>query len=128
MAKVKKSGGVGMSFFECREHCINDSLLDKEFCEIYRALPIPSSKVWHECVQEVAIEPTEDINNPFHVMARYELRLNRMGVSTVLAIELKRMMCELTQVASKLGIDEHRSEDVIKLGVETHFHSFSKLP
>lgn len=128
MAKVKKSGALGMSFLECREHCINDSLLDNEFCQIYRALPIPSSKVWLECIQEVAIEPTEDINNPFHIMGRYELRLHKMGIPTVLAIELKRMMCELTQVALKLGIDEHRTEDVIKLGVETHFHSLSKLP
>lgn len=77
-----------MDYGTCLYECIAVTLREgpAEATELYRCLPKPSSKQWAECVLEVANEPSESITNPFHLIGRWEIRMQRKGIRTALGL------------------------------------------
>jgi hypothetical protein len=85
----------------CLQECIAIAMAEglATDAEIYANYPTPSEKEWSECVQEL-IDLGEDLENPYDCMARYELRLGKRGIKTVLG-----MVCdEYKASASRVGM------------------------
>ena len=87
MSKAKKIKVTkNMEYLSCLNKCIGIALQEGPAgaAEIYMSLPVPSTPEWAECLQEVLDEPSESTRNPHHVIGRWELRLFKKGVPTVL--------------------------------------------
>lgn len=111
----------GMTYQQCLQSCIESVLLggDEEAAALYRGMPLPTEQVWSLCLQEVAEEPTEDLSNPFHVIARYELRLFKRGLPTVLGKQAFQVKSELEAAAHKAGIPAEFVPSAVSLFIES---------
>lgn len=110
-----------MTYQQCLEECVDNALLegDEQAAALYRGQPLPTEKEWSECLHEVAEEPSEDLSNPFHVMARYELRLYKRGLSTVLGQHAFQFEGELHAAAIKAGIPAESAPQLVSLVIES---------
>lgn len=74
-----------MTFEDCIKSCIEDvSATERQYVSLLLSYPAPTDAEWEECVQEVRDYPGEDPENPWHCLGRYELRLSRLGLLTML--------------------------------------------
>ena len=119
--KKKQPMPWGMTYQQCLQSCIENVLLggDVEAAALYRGMPLPTERVWSLCLQEVAEEPTEDLSNPFHVIARYELRLFKRGLPTVLGQHAFQVKNELQAAAQKVGVPAEFIPNAVSLIIES---------
>lgn len=112
----------GMTYGECVDVCIAIALDEQreDDAAIYRALPIPSDDEWYECLQDVANEPSENLENPFHCMGVYEMRLVRRGIPTVLGKSTSKIQKGLEAAAVKVGMPVEFLPDALELFTELH--------
>lgn len=107
----------GQSFQDCIAQCIDVANADGMASDaaIYLTYPTPPNEVWAACLHEVAIEPLEDLSNPFHCLGRYELRLLEQGAPTVLSLVGRQLEQEGHEIAAKVGFPEKMVLDAIEL-------------
>lgn len=89
MSKAEKTTSLKhVDYGTCLDECIAVTLREgpEVATELYKCLPKPSPKQWAECVQEVANEPSESINNSFHLIGRWEIRMHKKGIRTTLGL------------------------------------------
>jgi len=105
-----------MDYQSCLKACISNARVEgaEGDISIYEGYPAPSEAEWAECLQEV-IDGGEDLQNPYHCMGRYELRLARRGIKTVLGA----MVDELKAIATTAGVPSEHVADVIALWAAT---------
>jgi len=96
----------------CLEQCIFDALAvtAEGDAVMYRGYPVPSDAEWVECLQETH-DDGEDLQNPYECLARYEFRLAKRGIKTVLG----RFVEELRERATGAGVPPERFADVVTL-------------
>jgi hypothetical protein len=98
------------SYQICLQECIAIAMAEglEADAEIYANYPTPSEKEWDEWVQEV-MDLRENLENPYNCMGRYELRLSKRGIKTVLG-----MVCdEYKVIASQVGLPLELLPDAI---------------
>jgi hypothetical protein len=100
------------SYQSCLQECIAIAMAEglETDAKIYANYPTPSEEEWSECVQEL-IDLGEDLENPYDCMARYELRLGKRGIKTVLGM----VSDEYEAIASKVGMPLEFLPDAIML-------------
>jgi hypothetical protein len=107
MLKAKqKSAAHRTDYQSCLNYCVEVALEEgpKGAVKIYRSYPVPSSEEWSECLREEANEPSEDIENPLHLMGSYELRLLKRGLPTALGMVFGQMVAEIDAKALEAGL------------------------
>jgi hypothetical protein len=94
-----------MEFEQCRQQCIAKSQAEGclEEVALFVTHPQPTDEEWAQCMREV-IEAGEDINNPYHLMGRYELRLAKRGIKTGISLAAEDLKRELREIALAAGI------------------------
>jgi hypothetical protein len=106
-----------MDYQTCLKSCISNARAAgaESDIETYESYPPPSEAAWAQCLQEV-IDGGEDIQNPYHCMGAYEVRLHRQGFNTVFGC----MVDELKAIAIKVGVPSEHVADVVMLWAHTH--------
>ena len=102
-----------MEYQKCLEACVSIALADGKnaYVAIYRSFPTPSEKEWAECLREVADYPLDDLENPYHCMGRYEMRLHKREIRTPLSIAVD----EFKAIAIEVGLPLEHLPDAIML-------------
>ena len=102
-----------MDYQTCLNACISNALAEGAEADAatYRSFPTPSDEEWAECLQEVADCPFEKLENPYHCMGRYEVRLDRRGIKTVLGM----VADEFKASAIRVGLPFEHLPDAIML-------------
>jgi hypothetical protein len=106
-----------MTYKACLNECVSTAFADglPGDATIYKNLPAPSDQDWAECLQEVADEESENLENAHDCMARWELRMHKLGFNTVLHEVVSRIESDLRDLASELGIPPEFQQDLITL-------------
>ena len=102
-----------MDYPICLESCIAIARKDGRECDaaLFAAYPSPSEAEWSQCLKEVA-DLGDSLEDPHHCMGRYELKLHKRGVRTVLGEGLT----ELRQVAINVGLPLEYLPNAMLLG------------
>ena len=90
-----------MEYPICLESCIAIARQDRRENDaaLFAAYPSPSEEEWSQCLKEVT-DLGDSLDNPHHCMGRYELKLHKRGVRTVLG----ELFTELREVAINVGL------------------------